>query len=175
MSSTQISRQRLIGLPNRYIRVVKCAVLRHGRSWVLAPAQATGLSLGSAPSMLVDVSDGCQVCGSKWLSCHAVYMLIQCTPLLVEKAGVTPDVTFGITTCKQERVQTRDPLQIWNLWGMIHNVQNRINLWLHKLGLGPTKTLKKRRLIGFIHLCLSFLYGKTLFQQAIPSLSTIYL
>ena len=45
-------------------------------------------------------------------SCHAVYTLIQCTPLLVEKAGVTPDVTFGITACKQERVQARYPLWI---------------------------------------------------------------
>ena len=43
---------------------------------------------------------------------HAIYMLIQCTLLLVEKAGVTPDVTFRITACKQERVQARYPL--WN-------------------------------------------------------------
>ena len=42
---------------------------------------------------------------------HAVYTLIQCTPLLVEKAGVAPDMTFGITTHKQERVQARDPLR----------------------------------------------------------------
>ena len=34
---------------------------------------------------------------------HAVYTLIQCTPLLVEKAGVAPDVTFRITACKQEK------------------------------------------------------------------------
>ena len=31
---------------------------------------------------------------------HAVYTLIQCTPLLVEKAGVTPDVTFRIAAGK---------------------------------------------------------------------------
>ena len=43
---------------------------------------------------------------------HAVYTLIQCTPLLVEKAGVAPDVTFRITACKQERVQARYPLWI---------------------------------------------------------------
>ena len=43
-------------------------------------------------------------------SCHAVYTLIQCTPLLVEKAGVTPVVTFRITARKQERVQARYPL-----------------------------------------------------------------
>ena len=43
---------------------------------------------------------------------HAVYMLIQCTSLLVEKAGVTPDVTFRMTACKQERVQARYPLWI---------------------------------------------------------------
>ena len=49
--------------------------------------------------------------------CHAIYVLIQCTPLLVEKAGVPPDVTFRITACKQERVQARYPLWIWNPWG----------------------------------------------------------
>ena len=44
--------------------------------------------------------------------CYAVYTLIQCTPLLVEKAGVAPDMTFRITACKQERVQVRYPLWI---------------------------------------------------------------
>ena len=39
-----------------------------------------------------------------------VYTLIQCTPLLVEKAGVAPVVTFRITARKQERVQARYPL-----------------------------------------------------------------
>ena len=71
--------------------------------------------------------------------------LIQCTPLLVEKAGVAPEVTFGITARKQERVQVRDPLRIWNPWGRTHKVQNRSNQWLHKLGLGPTKNLKKKK------------------------------
>ena len=68
-----------------------------------------------------------------------------CTPLLVEKAGVTPDVTFGITACKQESMQARDPLWIWNPWGRTHKVQNRSNQWLHKMGLGPTKNLKKKK------------------------------
>ena len=31
----------------------------------------------------------------------AVYTLIQCTPLLVEKAGVAPDVTLRFTAHKQ--------------------------------------------------------------------------
>ena len=35
----------------------------------------------------------------------AVFTLIQCTPLLVEKAGVAPDMTLRFTTCKQVRVQ----------------------------------------------------------------------
>ena len=43
---------------------------------------------------------------------HAVYTLIQCTPLLLEKAGVAPVVTFRITAHKQERVQARYPLWI---------------------------------------------------------------
>ena len=77
--------------------------------------------------------------------CHAVYTLIQCTPLLVEKAGVTPDVTFRITACKQERVQARYPLWIWNPWGRTHKVQNRSNQWLHKMDLGPDKKIKKKK------------------------------
>ena len=85
---------------------------------------------------------------------HAMYMLIQCTPLLVEKAGVAPDVTFRITACKQERVQARYPLWIWNPWGRTHEVQNRSNQWLHKMDLGPDKKIKKkkkkaRKYIGF--------------------------
>ena len=39
----------------------------------------------------------------------AVYTLVQCTPLLVEKAGVAPDMTLRFTTCKQASVQAREP------------------------------------------------------------------
>ena len=78
------------------------------------------------------------------LASHAVYMLIQCTPLLVEKAGVTPVVTFRITAHKQERVQARYPLWIWNPWGRKHEVQNRSNQWLHKMDLGPKKKFIKK-------------------------------
>ena len=39
----------------------------------------------------------------------AVYTLIQCTLLLVEKAGVAPDVTLRFTAHKQVRVQVREP------------------------------------------------------------------
>ena len=45
---------------------------------------------------------------------------IQCTLLLVEKAGVAPVVTFRITARKQERVQARDPHWLWNPWGRTH-------------------------------------------------------
>ena len=31
-----------------------------------------------------------------------IYTFVQCAPLLVEKAGVASDMTFGITACKQE-------------------------------------------------------------------------
>ena len=79
---------------------------------------------------------------------HAVYTLIQCTPLLVEKAGVA-----GITARKQERVQARDPLQIWNPWGRTHEVQNRSNQWLHKLGLGPTKIYEHIQILKRISTC----------------------
>ena len=138
---------KVIWIESRNGRAVKCAVLRHGRSWVHAPAQAIGSSLGSE----LDTTNACgyvwwlQVFGSKLLGCHAIYTLIQCTPLLVEKAGVAPDVTFWITVHKQERVQARDPLQIWNPWGRTHEVQNRGNQWFHKLGLGTTKNFKKKK------------------------------
>ena len=56
---------------------------------------------------------------------HAVYMLIQCTPLLVEKGDDNPDMTFRITKHKQEIVQVRDPLWIWNPWGRTHKVQKQ--------------------------------------------------
>ena len=36
-------------------------------------------------------------------------------------------------------------LRIWNPWGRTHEVQNRSNQWLHKLGLGPTNNLKKEK------------------------------
>ena len=79
------------------------------------------------------------------LASHAVYTLIQCTPLLVEKAGVAPVVTFRITARKQESMQARYPLWIWNPWGRTHEVQNRSNQWLHKMDLGPNKNLKKKK------------------------------
>ena len=76
------------------------------------------------------------------LASHAVYMLIQCTPLLVEKAGVAPVVTFRIIARKQESMQARYPLWIWNPWGRTHEVQNRSNQWLHKMDLGPRNFFK---------------------------------
>ena len=99
---------------------------------------------------------------------HAIYTLIQCTPLLVEKAGVTPDVTFRITACKQERVQVRYPLWIWNPWGRTYEVQNRSNQWLHKKDLGPDKknfkkTKKTKQLIpesSLLFLNLLFLFSR---------------
>ena len=38
----------------------------------------------------------------------AVYTPIQCTPLLVEKADVAPDVTLWFTACKQVCAQVRN-------------------------------------------------------------------
>ena len=39
----------------------------------------------------------------------AVYVLIQCTPLSVEEAGVAPGVTLRFTACKHVSVQVREP------------------------------------------------------------------
>ena len=65
--------------------------------------------------------------------------VLQFTLLLVEKAGVAPDVTLRFTACKQVRVQVREPLWLWNPCGGPHKVQNRSNQWPHKMNLGPTK------------------------------------
>ena len=47
----------------------------------------------------------------------AVYMLVQCTLLLVEKAGAAPDLALRFTACKQVRMQVREPPWLWNPWG----------------------------------------------------------
>ena len=43
--------------------------------------------------------------------------IIQCTPLLVEKACVAPEGTLGFTTHMQVSVQAREPPWLSNLWG----------------------------------------------------------
>ena len=96
------------------------------------------------PSSVLVIGNGTQYLQCWSLANHAVYMLIQYTPLLVEKAGVARVVTFRIIVRKQERVQARYPLWIWNPWGRTHKVQNRSNQWLHKMDLGPNKNLKKK-------------------------------
>ena len=65
----------------------------------VAVAAANRISPHSGPIL----SEGCLEGGP------AVYMPIQCTPLLVKKAGVPPDVTLRFTTCKQAHVQARGP------------------------------------------------------------------
>ena len=72
-----------------------------------------------------------------------LYVFVQCTPLLVEKAGVAPDVTLRFTACKQVRVQVREPPWLYNPWGGSHKVQNRGNQWLHKMDLDRTKFFLK--------------------------------
>ena len=53
--------------------------------------------------MKIFVHEGCPEGGP------AVYTLIQCTPLLVEKAGVAPDQTLRFTIHKQVSVHAREP------------------------------------------------------------------
>ena len=49
----------------------------------------------------------------------AVYTLIKCTSLLVEKAGIAPDVTLRFTTQKQVSVQVRE-----DFWGVVFVLQS---------------------------------------------------
>ena len=71
--------QRCKTRSSRNGRVVKCAVLRHGRSWV----QALALAIRSSFGLDLGTTNACgyvywlQIRQSKWLGCHAVYMLIQ--------------------------------------------------------------------------------------------------
>ena len=83
----------------------------------------------------------------RWACC------IQCTPQLVGKAGVAPDMTFRFTMCKQVSVQVREPLWLWNPWGDSHEVQNGGNQWPHKMDLDPTKIIKKSLFV--LGVCLS--------------------
>ena len=79
------------------------------------------------------------------LASHAIYMLIQCTPLLVEKAGVTPEVNLRTPLCTGEEACKRgNPPWLWNPGQTSPEVQNR--------GIsGPTKrtcvlqNLKKKK------------------------------
>ena len=65
----------------------------------------------------------------------AVYMLIQCTPLLVEKAGVAPDMTLCTSKykCKGENHPG------FESHGEGHTESKIGNQWPHKMDLGPTK------------------------------------
>ena len=123
---TKLSKSKIQGRQNSSVGNVSDLVTHH---W--AAHHCVG---GSNP-------DACE----RSLASHAIYMLIQCTPLLVEKAGVAPVVTFRITAHKQERVQVRYPLWIWNPSGRTHEVQNRSNQWLHKWTLVQRKKLKKKK------------------------------
>ena len=69
-----------------------------------------------------------------------------CTPPLVKKAGVPPDVTLRFTVGKQVGIQARESPWLWNPWGGWHIVQNWGNHWPHKMDLGPTKNFKKEEI-----------------------------
>ena len=60
------------------------------------------------------------------LASHAVYMLIQCTPLLVEKAGVAPEMNLRNLLCTGEEAGKRgNPPWLWNPGQTSPEVQNR--------------------------------------------------
>ena len=52
-----------------------------------------------------------------------VYMLVQCSPLLVEKSGVSQDVTLRFTAHKQVRVQLKGSRK--SKIGVISGTHNR--------------------------------------------------
>ena len=98
----------------------------------------------------------------------AVYMF---TPLLVEKAGVAPDMTLRFTACKQVSVQARKLPWLWNPWEGSHKVQ---------LGAvsGPTKwTLVQQKILKKTTTCaayvlktcyIMFVRDLTLFSHTLP-------
>ena len=66
----------------------------------------------SAPPILVDKSDGYKYFGQKGWATMLYTHLCSVHLFWFEKVGAEPDVTFGIITHKQERVQARDPFWI---------------------------------------------------------------
>ena len=77
-----------------------------------------------------------QVCGSKWLGCHAVYACTMCTSIGGKDRCCTR-CDLRITTHKQEihsGFETHEEVHI-KFW-------NRGNQWLHKIDLGPTNFFK---------------------------------
>ena len=94
-------------------------------------------------------------CEKSRLASHAIYTLIQCTPLLVEKAGVAPEVNLRNPLCAGEEARKRwNPPWLWNPGQTSPKVQNR--------GIsGPTKRTcvlqkfkkKKKKKINSIGSC----------------------
>ena len=65
-------------------------------------------------------------CERSRLASHAIYMLIQCTPLLVEKAGVAPEVNLRNLLCAGEEARKRgNPPWFWNPGQTSPEVQSR--------------------------------------------------
>ena len=88
----------------------------------------------------------CSLCKSffkNWIkSLYSITYILKSqsnTLLLVEKAGVAPDVTLGFIAREQVSVQARESPWLWNPWGGSHEVQNRSNQWPKKMDLGATK------------------------------------
>ena len=92
--------------------------------------------------MLVDIS--VQVHGLNVPSCNADYQ----AAIMCNTRGEADDHTDNeeCEHARQERMQARYPLWIWNSWGRTHKVQNRSNQWLHKINLGPNKKILKKRM-----------------------------
>ena len=68
------------------------------------------------------------------LASHAVYTLIQCTPLLVEKAGVAPEVNLRNPLCTGEEAHKRgNPPWHWNPGQTSPEVHQPIDLFLRYL------------------------------------------
>ena len=92
------------------------------------------------------------ICGSnpdaceRSLASHAIYTLIQCTPLLVEKAGVTPEVNLRNLLCAgKEASKWGNSPWLWTPEQTSPKVQNRDISGPTKKDLCPTKIFKKKK------------------------------
>ena len=78
------------------------------------------------------------------LGSHAVYMLIQCTPLLVEKAGVTPEVNLRNPLCAGKEAHKRGIHPDFETQGRRHQKSKTGISVAPQKDLCPTKIKKKK-------------------------------
>ena len=80
----------------------------------------------------------------------------------MENVDVAPDMTFRITIGKQENVQVRDLLWIWNPWGRTHKVpKQEQSVAAQKWALVQQFFLKKNKTNNLMSLQLGLTFRRS--------------